>query len=406
LSTVVALGVLALCFLFEGFFSGSEIALVSADRFKLRGAAEAGSRGARLALNLLDRPAMLLGACLVGTNLCTITAGTVGASMVHHHFGLPSAAAALLVFPFTLTIGEMVPKAVYQHHADRLATVIVFPLRLVVFVLAPLLWAIELLTRLLSWGADPEQHAMTRGELRLLLEQAQTADVTPAEQQLIKRVFAFTDGVVRDAMVPLIEVTGVPDTATCAEAAAAIISSGHSRLPVFDRRIDRISHLVRHQDLVEEGDWSRPVMDVSRPVLFVPETKRIDDLLTQMRLDQQRMAVAVDEYGGAVGLITVEDLLEEIVGDIEDESDPKRALVRRTSKREWMASGRAEREHIEGETGLALPDGDFETVAGYVLWQLGRIPDVGDQARCGRYALIVARADDRTILEVQIRRDR
>ena len=261
------------------------------------------------------------------------------------------------------------------------------------------------LTRLVGSPHEPGP-TVTRQELRLLLERSRSEGLTPANQALIRRVFAFTEAVVEDSMVPLIEVVAVPTSATLDEAARRITESGHSRLPVYQDRIDRIVGVVLHQDLLAADDWTAPVTVIARPAIFVPESKRVDDLLLEMQRERQRLAVAVDEYGGAVGIITVEDLLEEIVGEIEDESDRKHALVRRTGEREWLASGRAEREHIEQACGLVIPDGDFETVAGYVLAALGRVPRVGEYVNVSDFVVTVSRANDRAIIEVTIRRAR
>ena len=392
------------CFVLEGFFSGSEIALVSADRLKLQTDSQAGHRGAALALQMLERPAWTLGTCLVGTNLCTIAAATLAAALVTSRFDLPAAAAVLLVFPFTLTIGEMLPKAIFQHHADRIVPYVVFPLRFIGLLLSPALVILAGLNRLL--GAEEQRSGVTREELRLLLDGSRRGDMTANDRQLIRRVLAFTEGTVEDAMVPLIQVVAIEGTASIHEAAARMAQSGHSRLPVFRDRVDQITGIILHQDIFDADDWSRPVAEVARAPLFVPETKRVDALLPEMRRQRQRMAIAVDEYGGAAGVITVEDLLEEIVGEIEDESDRSRPMVRRSAEREWLASGRAEREHLEVAAGFSLPEGDFETVAGYILARLGRVPGQGAEVVSGRFRLTVTKATDRAIVEVRLRRMR
>ncbi len=395
---------MAACFVLEGFFSGSEIALVSADRLKLQTDAQNGQRGATLALQMLDRPAWTLGTCLVGTNVCTITAATLAAAMVTQHFHWPAAAAVLLVFPFTLTVGEMLPKAVFQHHADRIVPYVVFPLRLIGMVLSPGLFILAGLNRLL--GAEEQRSGITREELRLLLDGSRRGDLTANDRQLIKRVLEFTEATVEDAMVPLIQVVAIPHTVTIEQAARRMSESGHSRLPIYRDRIDQMTGLVLHQDIFEADDWSRPVTEVSHPPIFVPETKPVDALLAEMRNERQRMAIVVDEYGGAAGIITVEDLLEEIVGDIEDESDRGRPMVRAVGEKEWLASGRAEREHLEQATGMRLPEGDFETLAGFILSTTGSVPAPGDELNFRRYVLHITKASDRAINEVRIRRTR
>jgi CBS domain containing-hemolysin-like protein len=406
MSVGMAIAIIGLCVVLQGFFSGSEIALVSADRLELRAQAKEGSRGAAMALAMLENPARTLGTCLVGTNLSLITATTVASALVADGFGLPAAATAAFVVPITLTFGEMVPKAIYQHHATRLAPVVVFPLRVVSWLVAPLLVFLEVVNRFI--GDAEHGQGVTREELRLLLDndQVRSPDLSATDRELLQRVLAFTEAVVEDAMVPLIQVKAIDDEATIADAARAMARSGHSRLPIYSGRIDRIVGIVLHPDLLASDDWTRPVTEVARPPFFVPESKPVDELLVEMRRQRQRMAVAVDEYGGAAGIITIEDLLEEIVGEIEDESDRTRPRVRRVGDREWLALGRAEREHLSTACGIELPDGDFETIAGFVLSELGRVPAAGDGVTAGRYTLTVSKASDRAVLEVRIRRDR
>jgi putative hemolysin len=406
---LLVLGIAA-CVLGQGFFSGSEIALVSADRLKLRADADAGSRRARLALTMLERPAWTLGTCLLGTNLCLFGGATLAAHLVAESLGLPTVVATLFLIPFTLTFGEMLPKALYQHHADRLVPFIIVPLRAISFLLAPLFFVIDRVVRLFGGSFVEEDRAITRQELKLLLDSADAAnssELTPDDRALIKRVFAFTEAVVEDAMVPLIEVVAVPHNASVAEAARRMTESGHSRLPVYKERIDRITGIILHQDLLAAEDWTAPCHQVARPAFFVPETKRVDELMLEMRRNRQRMAVAVDEYGGAVGLITAEDLLEEIVGEIDDEGDdPSGALVRKSGEREWTASGRAETEHLEQATGLILPEGQYETIAGFLLSRLGKVVPVGEGVTQGAYKITVSKANERAILEVKILRAR
>ena len=236
------------------------------------------------------------------------------------------------------------------------------------------------------------------------MDAADDPNLSPEDKAMIRRVFAFTEAVVEDAMVPLINVVGVAEDSTCADAAEAMIRSGHSRLPIYRERVDDIVGVILHQDLMSEDNWSKQVSEIARTPLFVPETKRVDHLLLDLRRARHRMAVAVDEYGGSVGIITVEDLLEEIVGEIEDESDRGHQRVRRISERQWMAVGHAEREHLEASVGITLPDGDFETVAGFILTVTGRIPRVGEEVEWEQYVLTVNKANERAILEVLIHR--
>lgn len=403
MSTVAMLVLISALIVASGFFSGSEIALVSADRMKLRADADRGRRGSIIALNMLREPTRMLGTCLVGTNLAAISLATLGTQIVLQHTSVHPSLAFLLVVPFTLTLGEMVPKAVYQHHADSLVPYIVFPLRLLSLILTPALWVFDNVARLVG-GAGEGERPVTRADIQVLLDATNDPNLTAADKAMIRRVFSFTEAVVEDAMVPLIHVVAVPENLTVAEAADRMIKSGHSRLPLYKERIDDITGVVLHQDLMNEENWERPVSEIARPPLFVPESKRVDHLLLDLRRARLRMAVAVDEYGGSVGIITVEDLLEEIVGDIEDEMDRETPRVRRVGEREWIAVGHAEREHLEEKVQLQLPDGDFETVAGFILTRTGRIPKVGEQVESQGHLLTVNKANDRAIQEVHIRK--
>jgi CBS domain containing-hemolysin-like protein len=386
-----------------GFFSGSEIALVSADRLRLKANADGGDRGARIALDLLSRPTHMLGTCLIGTNLAAISIATLGTQLVARHINIHPSFAFLLVVPFTLTLGELIPKAVYQHHADTLVPFLARPLQILAFLFRPILWCFEAIARLVG-GAEHAKRPVTRADIELLLGATNDPNLSAADKAMIRRVFAFTEAVVEDAMVPLIHVVAIEDTRSCAEAVDLMIESGHSRLPIFCERVDDIVGVVLHQDLMSQQDWSGPVSKIARTPLFIPETKRVDHLLLDLRRARLRMAVAVDEYGGSVGIITVEDLLEEIVGDIKDESDSEGAKVARIGEREWIAVGQAEREHLEAQIGLMLPDGDFETIAGYILTQTGRIPKVGAQIEVDGHQLTVKKASDRAVIEVHIRK--
>ncbi len=405
MSLTLIMALLGLLIPLSGFFSGSELALVSADRLKLRSDADAGRRGSRLALQMLEQPTRMLGTCLVGTNLCAISIATLGTRLVLDLTTIPPSLAFLIIAPVTLTICEMVPKAVYQHHADSVVPYVVYPLRFLSVILAPVLWLFERAASL-AGGEENGQRPVRRADIQFLLDASDDPNLTAQDKAMIRRVFAFTEAVVEDAMVPLIHVVAVAETLTCAEAVEQMIKSGHSRLPVYKERVDDITGVVLHQDLMAAEDWSQPVSAIARTPMFVPETKRVDHLLLDLRRARLRMAVAVDEYGGSVGIITVEDLLEEIVGDIEDESDAESARVRRVGEREWIALGHAEREHLEATVGLTLPDGDFETIAGYVLTQTGRIPKPGEQIEARSYLLTVNKANDRAIQEVHIRQIR
>lgn len=398
------LGILALVAV-QGFFSGSELAIVSSDRLVLRARADDGDAGAARVLRLLERPARLVGTCLIGTNLALIGGSTVAAHLLHDLGSVPPWAVVATFTPFTIVFAELLPKSIYRAHATRIAPVVAPIITAMSLVLSPALAAVEVVSRLLlrALGAgDTEPHAVRREDIRLLLNNADNTDIHDDEKQMILRVFHFSETQVQDAMVPLIEMAGIPETASCDEAAAIMVEAGYSRMPVYRKRIDRIVGMVMHADLLFAADGAAPVSTVMQEIVFVPETKRVDELFVDLRRKRKRLAVAVDEYGGAVGIISIEDILEEIVGDIDDEFDRRRPVIRKVGEREWIASGRVEAEQLQAATGFVMPTGDYETLAGFLLTRFGHVPVVGERLTWATYVITVTLANDRAILEVGI----
>jgi len=391
--------------LIQGFFSGSELAIVSSDRLVLKNRADEGDAGAIRVLALLARPARLVGTCLIGTNLALIAGSTVAAHLLHELGDMPQIVVVLLFTPVTIIFAELLPKSIYRANATRIAPAVAPIISAISVVLSPALTAVEWLSRRImrALGAgETEPNTVRREDIRLLLNNADKTDIHADEKEMILRVFHFSETLVQDAMVPLIEVIGIPENATCDEAAAMMVEAGFSRMPVFRKRIDRIVGQVTHSDLLFAADGNAPVGSVMQEILFVPETKPVDATFLDLRRKRKRLAVAVDEYGGAVGMISIEDILEEIVGDIDDEFDRRRPVVRRVGEKEWVASGRVEGEQLQAATGFTTPSGDYETLAGFLLTRFGHVPAVGERMTWGTFVFTVTLANERAILEVGI----
>jgi CBS domain containing-hemolysin-like protein len=394
-----------LCIVVQAFFAGSEMAVVSADRLALQARADEGHRGAIRALRLLERPTRFVGVCLLGANLATITGASLLTHLLHT-LGHDNELLAVAIYtPLTVVLAEVVPKSVFLQHADALAPVLAAPLALVMKLGAPVLWFGEklehgILAMLGKRAHDP--NAMNREDIRLLLDSEAAGDIQAEEKEMIRRVFSFSETRVEDAMVPLIEVQAVPADATVDEASAIMVEQGWSRMPVYRERIDDIVGVVSHHDLLFAADGAAQVLTVAHDVTFVPETTRVEDVFRRLTAKRQRLAVVVDEYGGAVGILSIEDIVEEIVGEIDDEFDGRRPLVRRTSEREWVASGRAEAEQLLDATGFRMPEGAYETVAGFLLAQMGHVPAVGEKLAWDGWVFTVTSANERAILEVTL----
>ncbi len=408
-ATVTEALLVVLCVLVQAFFAGSEMAVVSADRLVLKTRADDGHRGAARALALLERPTRFVGVCLLGANLATILGATLLTHLLHDRFGVRNELWAVVIFtPVTVICAEVVPKSLFLQHADALAPVLAAPLSVVMRVFGPVLWLGEKMEHAVLALAGVNVHeasAVKREDIRMLLDSASAGEIEAEEKEMIRRVFTFSEMRVEDAMVPLIEVAAVPADATVDEAVATMVEQGWSRMPVYRERVDDIVGVVSHEDLLFVTDGSAPVRTVARDLMFVPETTRVEDVFRRLTAKRQRLAVVVNEYGGAVGIISIEDIVEEIVGEIDDEFDGRRPLVRRTGEREWVASARAESEALEDVVGLRIPEGDYETLAGFLLAHMGHVPAVGERYNWGGWCFTVTSANERAILEVAIQPD-
>ncbi len=412
ISLSMAMGVGAVCVVFEAFFSGSEIAIVSADPTKLRQRAAEGDRGAALVQELMRKPRTLLATTLIGTNLATVTFSvTVALALISSSAENSELLAILVVTPCTLLFGEVIPKTLFQQHADWLAPRIIYPLRLASLLLRQGVWLMSgfagAITRLL--GTEHSRAFITRDELAMLIESeaAESSEITDEEREMIANVFELSESEVRNVMVPLSEVTALPESTLLAEAANEVADKQYSRMPVFRSRVDDIVGIVHVFDFLAAAGEKCTVGQVARPPKFVPENMPAVDLLVELQGTGSHMAIVVDEYGGAVGIVTVEDLLEEIVGEIDDEHDAKPSPIRQERPGVWRVQARTAVERINDELNLRLPESeDYESVAGILLEHFKRIPEPGESMVVGTVVIRVVEASERAVEEVQILRRR
>ncbi|MFH0900102.1 MAG: hemolysin family protein [Pseudomonadota bacterium] len=410
----LAVVITALCLLVEAFFSGSEMALVSVNRALLRQRAADGDRAARLVEEFLAAPQLLFTTTLLGTNVSVVVASSVVTlTALAHAPDLGEVFAVAVLSPAILIFGETVPKTLFQQHADRLAPKIIYPLRVAAFVFHPVAIVfgriVSLAARLLQ--VEERRALVTRDELRLLLEPSggEPAAIPEGERTMISNVLEFSETTVYDVMVPLSEVAALSEDATLEEAAAEVADKQHTRIPVYRERVDQIVGFIHAFDILraQAAGRSGAVAELARRPLFVPESRPAVDLLVELKRGRQQLAVVVNEYGGATGICTVEDILEEIVGEIEDEYDEAPPAIAAEAPGVWRVAARTPIDRVNEALKIELPEGeDFETVAGFVLDRLKRIPREGEALRCGNALLTVVAVSERAIEEVRIRVDR
>jgi CBS domain containing-hemolysin-like protein len=392
------------CVACQAFFSGSEMAVVSANRARLEALAEQNHAGAKRALALLAREEHLLGTTLIGTNLSVASGSTLTAWLMTRAGSTEELLATAVFLPLALVLGETLPKTIGEHHADRLAPMVAPVLALLQRAFAPALWLVG------QWGkflrsfvqAQPDAGQLSREDLVDLLDEKSQA-IDPDHRRRIQGLFTLRQQVVEDCMTPLVEVEALPVEASLDEAAAKVLACGHSRLPLFEERVDNIVGYLDQRDLLQPPPEARTARDLMRDIRIEPETKRTDALLREMRSGGYRFVLVVDEYGGAVGVVTMEDLLEEIIGEIQDERDVVEPTIQEIGPREWRLPGRAEMAEVEDVVGRPLPEGHYDTVAGLLMAHLGHIPKVNEECRIGGFLLVVEKATDRTVVQVRLR---
>ena len=405
--TVLAM---ALCLLAEGFFSGSEIGIVSADRLKLRHDASQGSTGAKLALRMLEKPEWLLSTTLVGTNIFVVTNTTLATALMIGLVGEHGSWLAIfLAAPLIWVFGEIVPKSVFQQKADAITPIAILPLRVFMFLFWPILLVFTLIASAVSKlvgekSASANPFTLREEILTMVRMSGEQSDIEPIEQDMIRRMFDFSETSAREIMVPLIEVVGVERGMDVGQAVAMASQHAHKRLPVYEQRVDKVVGMVDAMELLGI-DHGESLDAFVRPVAFVPESKSIQDLLVDLRRAHQLMAVVVDEYGGAAGIVTVEDIVEEVVREFQDEYDLQEApnqWLRKVADRDYLASARVDMDTLSELLGTDLPEGPYTTLGGFLLENHGDIPRPETAIHYREITFRVTRSSPQSIDEVRI----
>jgi putative hemolysin len=403
-----------------GFFSGAEMALVSLREGQVRSLAQRGKRGQRAA-RLASDPNRFLSAVQIGVTVATLLSGAFGAAtlatamrsaLIRHHVatGLASVLSLTTVTVaisfFSLVLQELAPKRLALQRPESLA-LIAAPLLDRISVLArPLVWLLSKCTNLVVrlLGGDPAagREAMTAEELHDLVagHQALSAD----ERRIVADVFEAGKRQLREVLLPRTEVEFIAADTPLAQAAEIASKAPHSRFPVYQESYDDVIGFVHLRDLLSPGAAGKDglVGDVTRPVERLPISKRVLPALTEMRRGRAHLAIVIDEYGGTAGIVTLEDLVEELVGDIRDEYDTEEGSPRRLPSGQVEVDGLLNLDEFAEQTGVDLPEGPYETVAGYVLSALGRLPSVGDTVEAAGRRLTVTEMDARRIARVRV----
>ncbi len=403
MSLEVVIIVVAISILLEALFAGSEIALVSCDKIKIKTLAERGSRAAKLALKSFLNIERYVSTALVGINL-SLTIGTIILTFyIRDTYGAGKEYyTVLMLSPLVIIFGQVVPKAVFQKRANTMVLWTIYPLWVVSKIFSPILFLVNLFTKwLLKLIGSTENPFITREELVYAIEGGGAAQQGGYREKIIRRIFRFSETRTNEIMIPLIQVCALGENTPAKEAVKMVKETGHSRIPIYHERVDNITGMLHAFDLLSARP-DDPIKNFSRTPFYVPETKPVDELLDEMKRGPSGMAIVVDEYGGAVGVITLEDILEEVVGEIEDEYDKGTRPWRRAAEGEYLINPKIEIERINEDLGLGIPEGEYDTLSGFLLSEEGSIPKVGDEIPYKNNKFIITKASLRSIEEVKL----
>ena len=419
MSDLLRIIVVLLLVLGNALFVAAEYALVTARRSRLQELVDSGRAGAKRALELMDNPVRFISTVQVGITIAGIAMGAIGQPLVSEYFSfINSDTVAFLIAFFILTflsvtLGELVPKAIALQRAERLAIALAWPIDMLGRIAHPLVWLLQTSANAVVrlFGIEPAPAGVvvqTREDVRAFLAEAgKSGAVAGVEQEVLYAAFRFAEKEAHDVMVHKPEVVAISVEMPAQEVLAAVVDSPYTRYPAYEDTPDQVVGILHVRDLFtalyERGVDSVMIADLLRKPYFVPETKDLAALLAEFRAQNQHMAIVVDEYGSMQGIVTLEDLLEEIVGEIEDEYDLPDATLERVDEETIRVAGSLTIDDFNEATGAQLPEQDARTLAGLVFNRLGRRPEAGDEVTVGPVSLTVEETDSARITRLLVR---
>lgn len=408
----------------SGFFSGSEMAFVSANRLKLEIESRKNSLQGRSLSFFSENPATFLTTTLVGNNIVNVLYATLmaiflaepissGYNSLFGHFpseGMVLFIQTVVASVLILLFGEIIPKAVFRIQADTMVKLIATPLRFLNFFLKPLIAvsnsASNVLVKMFKVGSERSEKVFRRQDVEMIFKELRDSgggeDIDEDDSTILHNLLELSNKRVRETMVPRTEIIAVEKSTSLDDLKNTFISSGYSKIPVYQDTIDDVIGVVFAHDM-----FSNPssISDILRPVKLIPSSKKSKDLLQEFRQSNVSVAIVIDEYGGTAGMVTIEDLIEEVVGDIQDEYDKNEDVIKKISERTFVISGNVELDELEEkypEIHLQEEEDDFETLAGYIINHTGRIPKVNEEIQIHGNTFIISKATPNRLETVKL----
>lgn len=405
MSTTTCIIMMAVCLLLSAYFSATETAFSSANTTRLKTLAEKGSGNAALALKLLEQYDRLLSTILIGNNIVNIATASIGTVLFVRHYGDAGATISTVVVTVVVLIfGEISPKSIAKDCAEKCAMLSAPILRVLIWVLMPLnllfsLWK-KLLNKVFRLSGESK---MSQEELLMLVDEVQQeGSIDRDEGELLKNAIGFSEQEAQDILIHRVDLAALPVTAGKEEVAALFTQTKYSRLLVYDGSIDHILGTVHQKDFyVGCGVTDKPLRDIIAPPVFALENEPIRLLLKKLQQAKTHVAVVVDEYGGTCGIVTMEDILEELVGEIWDEHDEEEVFLRKLGPDTYAVDAAMDLADFAAYFHLKT-DSEMVSVSGWVMEQFGRVPEAGDSFTCGDLRVQVTRVENHRIEEIRV----
>lgn len=407
----------------SGFFSGSEIAFVSANRLKLEIESRKGSWTGRTVNYFIRNPETFLTTTLVGNNIVNVLyatlmtlflVGPITGLLQGWSQGYPSPVLVLVIQTVVASViimifGEILPKALFRIHADWWVKLIAVPQQVCNWIFRPLIVvsnaASNVIIRYVAPGSEPAEHIFRRQDVELIFQELRDSggsDLDKEDSEILHNVLELSNKRVKESMIPRTDIIAVEKNTSIEETLKVFISSGFSKLPVYQESIDDVIGVIFAYDLFSNPDNLTQIM---RPIKLVPASQKSKDLLSEFRKSNISVAIVIDEYGGTAGMVTIEDLLEEVVGDIQDEYDTEEHFAKKLASDTFVISGGMELDDLrQSYPEIELPEesAEFETIAGYIIHELGRIPKVNEELLIEGNKIIISKATPSRIETVKL----
>ena len=386
---------LILLILASGFFSGTEIAFIVANKIKIEIKARKKNLSAQNALYFINHPQTFFSTILVGNNVVNIAFASISAVFLASVFLLNEFEILLISSSIILMLGELIPKYIAREFSERLVLPMALPLRIITFLMFPFIKVFSSISSFVAKSsgikAENVKFLFSKEEFDVLIQESHKAGIfDKKESDIISKVLSLGDQRVYEVMRPRTEIIGIEINRSIEEALLLFIESGYSKLPVFEENLDNIKGIIYANDFFKSP---KSIRDVLHDAVFIPETKKSFEMLNEFLNRQVTIAVVIDEFGGTAGIVTMEDIFEEMFGEIKDEYDIEEEIIRKISDNTYIINGKGEIDFINEEYDLNIPTGDYETIAGYITTKLGRIPLQGETVSFDGFTFLITRAN-------------